>query len=83
MEGDDLKLPLFHGNGTEYLEQYWFLCELVWTVKQVQDEYIKKGQLVTNFRCHALDWYMKFMQFPAGNQQKTLEEMRTGLIVEF
>ena len=49
MVGDDVKLPLFHGNMIEYPEQYWFLCQAVWTVKQVQDEDIEKGQLVTTF----------------------------------
>ena len=49
MEGDDVKLPLFHGKETEDPKQYWFLCEVVWIVKKVQDEEIKKGQLVTTF----------------------------------
>ena len=49
MLGDDLKLPLFQGNGTEDLEQYWFLYEAIWTIKQVQDEDIKKGQVETKF----------------------------------
>ena len=49
MEGDEIKLPLFQGNGIKNPEQYWFLCEVVWTVKQVQDEDIKKGQLATTF----------------------------------
>ena len=41
--GDDAKLPLFHGNGTEDPEQYWFLCEYVWSVKQITDDEVKKG----------------------------------------
>ena len=49
MVGDDVKLPLFHGNETKDLKKYWFLYEAVWTVKKVQDEDIKKGQLATNF----------------------------------
>ena len=49
MVGKEVKLPFFHGNGTEDPEQYWFLYEAVWTVKQVQDENIKKGQLAMNF----------------------------------
>ena len=27
MVGDDMKLPIFNGNGLEYLEKHWFLCE--------------------------------------------------------
>ena len=49
MAGDDMKLPLLQGNGTEDLEQYWFLSVAVWAVKQVQDKDIKKGQLETTF----------------------------------
>ena len=47
--GDNVKLPLFYGNGTEDVEQYRFLCEEVWIVKKFQDEEIKKGQLPTTF----------------------------------
>ena len=36
MAFDDVKLPLFHGNEIEDLEQYWFLCEAVWTIKHVR-----------------------------------------------
>ena len=62
MVGDDVKLPFFQGNKSKDLEQYWFFYEVVWTVKQVQYEDIKKGQLEMTFRGHALDWYMKFVQ---------------------
>ena len=43
MAGDDIKLPLFQGNGVEDPEQYWLLREAVWTLKKVQDDDIKKG----------------------------------------
>ena len=29
MAGDDIKLPIFNGNGLEDPEQHWFLCEAV------------------------------------------------------
>ena len=32
MVGDDIKLPIFNGNGMEDPKQHWFLCEVVWTV---------------------------------------------------
>ena len=54
MVGNNVKLPLFQGNKTEYLEQYWFICEAVWTVKQVQDEDIKKGHLGKPFKANHL-----------------------------
>ena len=49
MVGDDVKLPLFHGNKTKNPEQYWFLCEAICTVKQDQNDDINKGQLGTKF----------------------------------
>ena len=49
----------------------------------MQDEDIKKGQLATNFQGHALDWYMKFVQVSMGHPQKTLAQIRNGLIEEF
>ena len=83
MESDDTKLPLFHGNGTNDPEQFWFLCKVVWTVRQTIDDDVKKGQLETTLRGHALYWYMKFIQVPMGTPGKTLDEVRRGLIEEF
>ena len=48
MAGDNIKLPIFNGNGLEDLEQYWFLCEAVCTVRQILDENIKKEHMMTN-----------------------------------
>ena len=39
--GDDMKLPTFKGTGEEDPEQHWFLCEAVWTIKQIQDDKTK------------------------------------------
>ena len=83
MVGDDVKKPLFQGNMTKDLEQYQFLCEEVWIVKQVQDDDITKGQLAMKFRGWVLDWYMKFLQVSIGNPKNTLAEIRIRLIDEF
>ena len=32
MARNDIKLPIFNGNGLEYSCQHWFLCESMWTV---------------------------------------------------
>ena len=61
MAGDDVKLPLFHGKGTEDPKQYWFLYEVVWTLNQFQNEYINKGQLAIIFQGRALYWLMNFI----------------------
>ena len=55
MDGNDIKLPIFNGNGLEDPSHHWFLCEFVWTVRQVQDEAINKSHMTTMLRGHALD----------------------------
>ena len=70
MAGDDAKLPLFHGNGTDDPKQYGFLYEAVWTVRQDTDDDVNKGQLATTLQGHALDWFMKFIQVPMGKPTK-------------
>ena len=55
MVGNDIKFPIFNGNGLEDPGKHWFLCEVVWTVRQVQNDAIKKEQMITTLRGHALD----------------------------
>jgi len=71
MVGGEMKLPLFHGNGSEDPQQHWFLCEAIWRVKKVTDANMKVAQIVTTFRDCTLNWYMKF----SGGQNKTLGEI--------
>ena len=78
-----MKLPMFHGNGTDDPEQYWFLCEAVWTAKQTIDDDVNKGQLATTLWGCVLDWYMRFIQVLQGTTMKTLDEIRKGLLEEF
>ena len=70
MAGDEMKLPIFHGNGTDDPEQYWFLCEEVWTTRQSVDDDIKRIQLETTLKGHALDWYMNSCRFIRGPHRK-------------
>ena len=77
--GDDMKLPTFKGTGAEYLEHHWFLCEAIWTIKQIQDDNTKLVQLATTLRERALTWYMKY----TSAQIRTLTEVRTAMIKEF
>ena len=55
MAAIDVRLPIFYGNGTKYLEQHWFLCEAVWMVRLVHNADIKKAQMITTLRGHVLD----------------------------
>ena len=42
-----MKLPIFNENGTNDLEQYWFLFEAIWIARQTIDDDVKKIQLAT------------------------------------
>ena len=55
MAGHDIHLPRVNGNGVEDPEQHWFLCESFWMVRLVHNAYLKKAQMITNLRGHALD----------------------------
>ena len=51
---DDIKLPVFKGTGSENPEHFWFLCEAVWTSKNITDQDTRRAQLVTSFGDRAL-----------------------------
>jgi hypothetical protein len=40
---DEMRLPTFKGDGSEDLDQYWFLCEPVWSIKNFTDEVVKRA----------------------------------------
>ena len=40
---DDIKLPVFKGTGSEDPEQFWFLCEAVWSAKNIMDQHTKRA----------------------------------------
>ena len=60
MARDEMKLPIFNGNGTDDPEQYWFLWEAIWTARQTINDDVKKCQLATTLRGRALEWFMRF-----------------------
>ena len=76
---DDIKLSVFKGTGSEDPEQFWFLCEAVWTAKNIVDQDIRKAQLVTFFIDRALTWFMKF----SNTQNHVLADIKTAMIKEF
>ena len=78
-----MKLPIIDGNDTDDPKKYWFLCEEIWTTQQTVDDNVKKIELETTLRVHALDWYMRFMLVPQGGTTKTLDEIRKGIFEEF
>ena len=76
---DDIKILVFKGSGSEDPEQFWFLCEAVWTAKNILDQDIRRAQLVTSFRDWALTWFMKFSSTP----NHVLADIKTTMIKEF
>ena len=83
MAGVDIRLPTFNGNGAEDPKKCWFLGEVVWMVRLVQNVDLLKGQMITSLKSHALDYFMKFYVVPPGTPHKTLEEIQVAIISEF
>jgi hypothetical protein len=59
---DEMRLPMFRGDGSEDPDQHWFMCEAVCNIKNVTDEAVKRNQLITTLRDCTLRWYMKLVQ---------------------
>jgi hypothetical protein len=78
---DRMRLPTFRGDGSEYPEQHWFLCEVVCSIKNITNGVVKRAQFSTTLRDRTLSWYMKFVQGVV--QPKPLNQIKTVLIVEF
>jgi hypothetical protein len=78
---DEMRLPIFRGDGSEDPDQHWFLCEVILNIKNVTDEAVKRTQFSTTLRDHTLSWYMKLVQGLV--QLKPLNEIKNVLIAEF
>jgi hypothetical protein len=78
---DEMRLPIFRGDGSKDTDQHWFLCKAVWSINNVNDEEIKRAQFRTTLRDHALSWYMNC--FKGVAQPKPLNEIKNGLSGEF
>ena len=52
-------------------------------MQQIQDENIKKAQMIMTLWGHVLDLYMKFSIVPVGVVPKTLNDIQLRLIDEF
>ena len=73
-----MKQPIFKGTGAEDPKQHWFLCEAMWTIKEINDDNLKLVQLVTTLRDRALTWYIKYTTIP-----RTLIQVKTAMIKYF
>jgi hypothetical protein len=78
---DEMRLPIFRGDGSEDPDQHWFLCEAIWNINNVTEEDVKRAQFSTTLRYRALSWYMKLVQGLAHT--KSLNEIKNTFIIEF
>jgi hypothetical protein len=39
----EMRLPTFRGDGSQDLDQHWFLCEVVWSIENIIDEVVKRA----------------------------------------
>jgi hypothetical protein len=39
---DEMRLPIFKGDGSEDTDQHWFLYKVVWSINQVTDKVVKR-----------------------------------------
>jgi hypothetical protein len=44
---DEMRLPIFRGDGFEDPNQHWFLYEALWNIKSIIDEAIKRTRFNT------------------------------------
>jgi hypothetical protein len=57
----EMRLPTFRGDGSQDQDRNWFLCEAVWSIKNITKKNVKIARFSTNLRYCALRWYMKFV----------------------
>jgi len=77
-----LRICVFHRAGTKYLEQHLFVCEIIWAMKNVQDDDMKISQLVTTFNDLTLIWYMKYQSTTLVGQARSLQDIKKALLKE-
>jgi hypothetical protein len=78
---DEMRLPIFRGDISEDPNQHWFLCEVIWNIKNVTNEAVKRTQFSTTLIDCAMSWYMKLVQ--GLTQPKPLNQIKNALIAEF
>jgi len=75
-----LIIPEFQGTGSEDPKLKLFICNTIWTSKNVQDEATKIVQLAMTFKGRALLWYMKFQTTTPARKSRNLENIRETLL---
>lgn len=75
-----MKMPTFKGIGNEDIVKFWFFTDAIWRAQHVNIDNVKKVQLATPFKYHALDWYIKYVQ---ENPNDTIDELKYSLKEQF
>jgi hypothetical protein len=65
------------------MEQHWFTCEAIWSVKRITDEATKITHMETMFRDRSLMWYMKYKAIVLMGQTRYLMKIKRDLLKEF
>lgn len=71
-----VKMDVFKVQGLEDPNLFWLLVEAMWKTKQINDNYMKKAQLVTTLQDIALPCYIKYN---TTNPNSTLDEIKIAL----
>jgi hypothetical protein len=74
---------VFHGTDKDDVEQHWFTCEAIWSVKRITDEASKIAQPETTFRDRTLTWYMKCKATAAARQMRSRKKIKRDMLKEF
>jgi hypothetical protein len=40
---DEMRLPIFRGDGSEDPDQHWFLYKVVWSINNIIDEFFNRS----------------------------------------
>jgi hypothetical protein len=78
-----IRLPEFHGEGSEDPEKNLFICENIWVAKNITYEDTKVVKLTITFRDCALDWYMGLLVNNPTRAPTTVADVKKQLINEF
>jgi hypothetical protein len=68
--------------GQSIQKKHLFICEIIWTMKNIEDDDAKIAQLEMTFKDHALLWYMKYHTMTPLGQTRTLVMVRQVILKE-
>lgn len=76
--GDDIKMPIFRGLGSEDPDQFWFVANALWKERHITKEDVNKAQLIMMLRERALTWYMNYSM---TNQVALMDDIKKSLVL--